>query len=174
MTAPHGDNPMTGHALRLSLTLVLLCGLSTSPAGADPQWDASLRAGVAGNGTHASPWQTTYFYGALNGDVLFGRSSSTDLGLGPFVDVGTVGFSDLRLSAGPTLLVPIGSLVTQLSFGGYTIPTSPSGDGLHAQIFVGGRGYNYHATYSPSLGLTLGFDYGPQNEPGSDHLRGGY
>ncbi|HTM44777.1 MAG TPA: hypothetical protein VL137_07475 [Polyangiaceae bacterium] len=154
---------MTRHIALIGLCASLFCGGLESRAFAEPQWDSSLRAGVAGGGTRSSPWQTTYFYGALNGDVLFGRSSSSDLGLGPFVDISTVGFSDLRLSAGPTLLVPLSSLVTQVSIGGYVIPTSPSAAGLHTQLFVGGRSYNYHANYSPSLGLVLGLDYGLSN-----------
>jgi hypothetical protein len=151
---------MTRQIALISLCASLFCGAFAPRAFAEPQWDSSLRAGVTGGGTRTSPWQTTYFYGALNGDVLFGRNSSSDLGLGPFVDLSTVGFSDLRLSAGPTLLVPLSSLVTQLSLGAYAIPTSPSSTGLHTQLFLGGRSYNYHANYSPSLGVVLGLDYG--------------
>jgi hypothetical protein len=138
----------------------LLSALATvSLAHASPQWNGALRPGIAGVGTRSEPWQSTQFHGALYGDVLLNRASSNDAGVGPFLQLATAGFSDLRLAGGPTLLLPLGSWVTQLGAGAYWVPTTPSGQGLHAQLFFGGRGYNYHAAYSPALGVVLGLDY---------------
>lgn len=132
----------------------------TSPLFGAPQWHGSLQPGIAGIGTRDAFWQKTVFHGALYGDVLLGRQSSNDIGVGPYFTVTTEAFSDLRLSAGPTLLVPVSSLVTQWSLGPYAVVTSPHASGVHGQLFIGGRSYNHYAPYSSAIGLVLGVDYG--------------
>src|SRR6185295_510756 len=77
-----------------------LC-LVASLAHADPEWHTGMSLGVAGTGTHEL-WSDTHFFGALRGDVLFGRDRSSDVGIGPALEIGTVGFSDARLMAGGT------------------------------------------------------------------------
>jgi hypothetical protein len=138
--------------------LVALCW--TTAATAAPQWHGSLQPGIAGVGQHDAFWQRTVFHGALYGDVLFGRESSNDVGVGPYVSVASEAFSDLRLSAGPTALLPLGSLVTQWSLGPYAVATTPHAWGVHGQLFLGGRSYNHYAPYSAAIGLVLGVDYG--------------
>jgi hypothetical protein len=150
-----------------STRAALLCGgllfatcLRVASAHAAPQWHGSLQPGVSGVGSHDAFWQKTVFHGALYGDVLLGRESSNDLGLGPFFSCGTEAFSDLRLSFGPTLLLPVSSFATQLSLGGYSAVTTPQSWGVHGQLFLGGRSYNHYAPYSSAIGLVLGVDYG--------------
>jgi hypothetical protein len=143
------------------LILPLVAVLSWVPrAAAAPQWHASLQPGVAGVGMRDAPWQRTVFHGALYGDVLLVRESSNDLGVGPYIHLASEAFSDLRLSLGPTLLLPVGSLVTQWSLGPYAVPTNPHAWGAHGQLFLGGRSYNHYAPYSAAIGLVLGVDYG--------------
>jgi hypothetical protein len=139
---------------------VILGSIWTSLASGAPQWTGSLRPGLAGVGDRSSLWQTTEFYGAAYGDVVFGRTRFDELGVGPYLDCSTVAFSDLRLSSGPTVLIPISSLVTQLSIGPYLALDSRTRTGLHSQLFVGGRSYNHYGAYSSAIGLVLGLDYG--------------
>ncbi|HEX2879405.1 MAG TPA: hypothetical protein VHO25_07695, partial [Polyangiaceae bacterium] len=83
---------------RWCLILPLVAGLCWAPrAAAAPQWHGSLQPGVAGVGRHDALWQRTVFHGALYGDVLLGRESSNDLGVGPYVNLASEAFSDLRL-----------------------------------------------------------------------------
>jgi hypothetical protein len=129
-------------------------------ADAAPQWHGSLQPGIAGVGTREDLWQRTVFHGSLYGDVLFARESSNDWGVGPYFSVTTEAFSDLRLSLGPTVLLPLGSLATQWSLGAYSVITAPHAWGAHGQLFIGSRSYNHYAAYSSGLGLVLAVDYG--------------
>lgn len=147
---------------RCALFLLGCAGLLLHPgiARAKPQWNGALRAGIAGVGSRDTLWDHTAFHGSLYGDVLFGRDSSSSTGVGPFLQLGTAGFSDLRLAAGPSVLLPLSSIVAQLGVGGYLVPSEANGYGVHSQLFLGGRGYNFHAAYSPAIGVVLGADYG--------------
>jgi hypothetical protein len=140
---------------------ILLAGAAwAASASAAPQWHGSLQPGIAGVGHHDAFWQRTVFHGAMYADVLLGRESSNDLGIGPFVSCGTEAFSDLRLAIGPTLLLPVSPFVTQVSLGTYAVATTPHAWGLRSQLFLGGRSYNHYASYSSAIGLVLGVDYG--------------
>jgi hypothetical protein len=141
--------------------LPVIGALCWAPAAwADPQWHGSLQPGIAGVGRRDALWQHTVFHGALYGDVLLGRDSSNEVGVGPYFNLASEAFADLRLSSGPTVLVPVGSFVTQWSIGPYAVPTIPRGWGVHAQLFLGGRSYNHYAPYSTAIGLVLGVDVG--------------
>jgi hypothetical protein len=142
-----------------ALSALVLLFLATT-ASAAPQWHGSLQPGIAGVGTRDALWQRTVFHGSLHGDVLFARESSNDLGVGPYFNVTTEAFSDLRLSLGPTVLSPLGSIATQWSVGAYSVVTTPHAWGAHGQLFIGSKSYNHYGAYSSGLGLVLGVDYG--------------
>jgi hypothetical protein len=126
---------------------------------AEPRFNSGIVAGVAGTGRE-SAWQETKFYGALRGDLLFGRSSDRDVGIGPSVEVSTAAFSDVRGTLGALVLLPVTDVFSiGLTPGGY-VRSSPQGAtwGLAARSFLGIRSYNYTGSYDLAAGLVLGFD----------------
>ena len=87
---------------------------------AEPQFSVGVIPGVSGSGAGGAYWQSTRLYGGLHGDLLLGRSRAGDWGVGPFSDVATVGFDDLRLASGASVLVPVSrSWPLVLSAGAY-------------------------------------------------------
>ena len=125
---------------------------------ARPQFGVALLPGVCGVAEDQGVWQRTAFFGAARGDVLLGRGRSADLGLGPFVEASTAGFSDVRLAGGASALVPVSQwwpLV--VSAGGYVRPGREGFQpGFTGSLFWGLRDYNYHASYSSAVGLQAG------------------
>jgi hypothetical protein len=117
-------------------------------------------AGVAGTGTRGLPWDDTVFYGALRGDVLFGRSRDSDLGVGPAVELGTAAFSDVRLTLGPTVFLPIGDVLGLAATPALLARRDDGVTSLGAsgRLFAGIRAMNHYGEYSMAGGLVLGFD----------------
>jgi hypothetical protein len=143
----------------LLAVVVALSLLHERLAFAEPRWNTGVIAGVAGTGRE-SVWQSTNFYGALHGDLLFARSSDRHVGIGPSLDVGTVAFSDVRGTAGALVLLPVTELfsvgITPAAF----IRSSPQGAtaGVSARGFLGIRNYNYTGGYDLAAGLIVGLD----------------
>ena len=133
----------------------------SAQAKADPQWNASLLTGVCGTGSNAY-WQHTCWFNGLRGDVLFGRSRNADIGVGPFMQLTTAGFHDLRLEGGPTLLLPVHPYFPiQLSAGGYARHSAAGWEpGVSGWLFIGSKSYNYHSSYIMTGGLLVGLHYG--------------
>lgn len=131
-------------------------------AHADPQWNASWLTGVCGTGTHKEYWQDTCWFNGLRGDVLLGRSNDRDFGLGPYADVTTDGFHDLKLGGGATLLMPVSQFFPiALSVGGYARHSGAGWEpGVASWLFIGGRSYNFHSDYELAGGLMVGMQYG--------------
>ena len=145
-------------ALPVSVALWLVA----MPAGADPQWSAGVQAGVSGAGASGAYWQRTHFFGGLRGDLLWGRARDHDSGLGPFIEVATVGFDDLRLGGGGALLLPVtASLPVVLSAGAYGREGGEGWEpGMMASVFFGARAYNFHSSYGLANGLVVGVQQG--------------
>ncbi|MBX3183777.1 MAG: hypothetical protein KIT72_06610 [Polyangiaceae bacterium] len=118
--------------------------------------------GVAGEGERGDIWHSTHWYNGLRGDVLFGRERNADIGLGPYLDVSTFGFDDLRLGGGGSLHLPVHPYVPAvLSLGGYAKADDGSWTpGVAADLFIGSRSYNFHSAYVIAMGLSLGARYG--------------
>ena len=93
-------------ALGPSLCSALLVLASAGSASAKPLWNAGVETGVCG-GSGSLGLSQPRWCNALHGDVLFLRERGRDLGLGPSLRIGSVGFDDLRLDAGLSLLVPV-------------------------------------------------------------------
>ena len=146
-------------ALALAVTLGLV--LLALPAQADPQWNASLLTGVCGIGSDAY-WKHTCWYNGLRGDVLFGRNRNADIGLGPFAQLTTAGFDDVRLEGGLTTLLPVHPYFPiGLSAGGYARHSAAGWEpGLSGWLFFGSKSYNYHSSYIMTGGLLVGLNYG--------------
>lgn len=134
----------------------------SAPAYADPQGNVSIISGLCGEGTREDLWQSTCWYNALHGDVLLGRDRNSDFGIGPYLEVGTAGFDDLRLGGGGSLQIPVHPYVPAvLSLGGYARRfDSQWGQGLAADLFIGSRSYNFHSAYVMTGGVSLGARYG--------------
>src|SRR5262245_56052538 len=86
----------------VALSAALFC--ATRPASADPQWNTGL--------TVAGCWEQNDrsvfgFCGGARGDVLWLRNRNSDYGVGPYLEVGTARFNDLRLSGGVSVLLPV-------------------------------------------------------------------
>lgn len=141
--------------LRTALVLGLL--VVAHPARAAPQWNASALTGVCGTGDSGAFWEHTCWFNALRGDVLLGRSRNADLAAGPFMELSTAGFSDVRLAFGPTLLLPVHPYFPVVLQAGMRERHSELGwsPGLHGSVFVGSRSYNFHSNYVLAGGLVL-------------------
>ncbi|MCA9640098.1 MAG: hypothetical protein KC492_05360, partial [Myxococcales bacterium] len=142
--------------------LLLASVLYSTPAYADPQGNVSIITGLCGEGTRDELWQSTCWYNALHGDVILGRDRNSDFGIGPYLDVGTAGFDDLRLGGGGSLHIPVHPYVPAvLSLGGYARRFSDGWEpGLAGDLFIGSRSYNFHSAYVMTGGVSLGARYG--------------
>lgn len=118
-----------------------------------------MLAGAAGVGDE-SAWPATRFFGGLRADLLLGRSSPHDVGLGPALELSTVGFSDLRVGAGPVVLLPMGDLLAfELGPGAFVRAHSGGATGgISGRGFLGVRTYNLTSGYSLGGGLLVGID----------------
>jgi hypothetical protein len=132
-------------------------------AHADPQATVGLTLGVAGRGYQHKIWHDTAFHLGLRGDVLFGRSSTHDFGVGPYAEVLTHDFDEIQVGGGGSLLLPIiDSLPLVVSTGAYGRKGSyyPFQPGLAWSLFFGSRSYNFSSSYVMTAGLLTQFRYG--------------
>jgi hypothetical protein len=127
-------------------------------AGADPEWNVAAQTSLCSLGEGSHTWERTRFCGAVRGDLLFGRDRNADFALGPYATLGSAKFSDARLGAGLSLLVPTlsGDFPIVLSAGA----ASRNGtDGrLSAEAFFGLRSHNFHGSYAMASGIVIGGD----------------
>jgi hypothetical protein len=124
---------------------------------ADPQATVGLVAGVAGRGQHARVFEEPAFHGGVHGDVLFGRASQTDFGVGPYAEVLTQQFDDLQIGGGASVLFPVlDSFPIVASVGGFMRVADDDFDvqpGVATTLFFGGRSSNYSSPYVMTFGL---------------------
>ncbi len=139
---------------------------SARPAAADPQWSGGATVAVCHvRDTHDSI-EGLRFCGNVHGDLLFLRQRNADFGLGPYVEVGTAAFDDLRLSAGASLLLPISDDFPLVASAGF-LSRQFSDPGVEASLFWGLRSFNYHSAYNLAGGIVLG----AQQSFGAGHNR---
>lgn len=126
------------------------------------QWNVGVLTGLCTQGDTSDPLQSACWHNGLRVDALFGRTGNRTLGLGPFAEVGTASFDDLRLSAGLSALIPITDYYPLvLSAGG--VSRRDEGEhyaGVMAEVFWGSRHFEYDSTY----GMTSGFVFGVQRD----------
>lgn len=141
--------------------LATAIGLSASlaaPAGATPQWSSGAVA-AACLVDEANRATEVAFCGALRTDVLFGRESTADIGLGPYLTLGTAAFNDLRGTLGGSVLLPLfEDFPLVVSAGG--LATSAAQYGVDAELFFGVRSHNFHGVYNFASGVVLGVQQG--------------
>jgi hypothetical protein len=146
-------------ALRTVVSLVATVATvaaGVSDANADPQGTAALTIGVAGVGLERRVWDETAFHLGAHGDVLFGRESNADFGVGPYAEVLTHAFDELQFGGGLSVLFPVSdTLPIVASLGAYGRAGEPNGlePGVAMHLFWGSRSYNFHSSYVMSAGL---------------------
>ena len=127
-------------------------------AHAQPEWNAAAQTTVCGRATQGKIWQNTAFCGELRADLLLGRGRNADFAFGPYVSFGSAAFSDVRLGAGLSSLIPTfgGDFPVVLSTG----LQSRNADDLRlsCQAFFGLRSHNFHGAYAMASGVVLGGD----------------
>jgi hypothetical protein len=132
------------------------------------QGTVGLTLGAAGIGLEHRFWERTVFQMGLRGDMLFGRSRSTDFGVGPYLEVSTHAFDEIQFGGGISMLLPISqALPLVVSAGGYGRHGGRFGSepyalepGVAGALFFGGRSYNFHTGYAMAVGLLAQFRYG--------------
>jgi hypothetical protein len=152
-------------AIPAAIGCALACLALSSMAHAEPQASVGLTIGAAGEGYNHQFWkQRTAFHFGLHGDVLFGRGSTSDFGIGPYAEVFTHAFDEIQFGGGVTGLLPVlDSFPILLSVGGYGRKGSDKFSlepGIAGELFLGSRSYNFHSNYVLSGGLLTQFRYG--------------
>ena len=125
---------------------------------AEPEWNVAAQGSLCGLGEDGRLWKKTAFCGALRADLLFGRDRNADFAWGPYATLGTAKFSDARVGAGLSLLVPTlsGDFPILLSAGG--LSRNGSDARLSSELFFGLRSHNFHGAYAMASGLVVGGD----------------
>ncbi len=146
----------------LALASSLVAWSVAFPLRAEPQWNAGAVTGVCGVGTRDAYWQDTCWFNGIRGDVMLGRERNNDFGIGPYADLNTAGFEDVRLGGGLTVHVPWNAyLPLVLSAGGYARRDDEQWEpGIAGWAFIGSRSFNFHSSYVMAGGLIAGLQYG--------------
>ena len=138
----------------LLLGALLIATLAAEHAQASPEWNAGVITSLCALGADGVYFEDYAWCNSLHGDVLFGRDRGADFALGPYVDVSTRSFSDLRWGGGASLLVPIiDDFPLVVSVGPYV--NGVENLGLRSALFWGLRSYNFHSRYGMAGGLVL-------------------
>jgi hypothetical protein len=125
------------------IALALLARANVSLA--DPQAGAALTVGGGVVGLEPDGRKVAVFHLGVRADLLLLRERDRDMGIGPYVEVGTEAFQSLALGGGAEWLVPVTESFPLVDGAGWE-------PGLSAAAFFGSRGYNFHSWY----GLTGG------------------
>jgi len=140
----------------LAAALLFAGLLATAKANADPQGHVAVRTAFCGTGEASALWQTTEFCGGVIGDLLFLRSDAKGIGVGPYLELTTAGFWDVRWGGGGSALLPVHEdfpLVLQLGAYGHEL----SAVALGGSVFWGIRGYNFTSAYNLAAGVFVSF-----------------
>jgi hypothetical protein len=151
----------TGVAALALMALLAHAGASR----AEPQASVGITLGAAGEGLGHDFWNhRTAFHLGLHGDVLFGRSSTSDFGVGPYAELMTHAFDEVQFGGGVSGLFPVlDTFPIVLSAGGYGRKGSDGfglEPGIAGELFWGARSYNFHSRYVLSGGLLTEVRYG--------------
>lgn len=147
---------------RRAASAVAVAALALAPraAAADPQIAVGASPGLAVRDLRTTGPELAFTL-AGRADAIFFRSRSSDMGLGPYVDVGTTAFDTLQAGGGATWVVPAFGTAFALS-GGALAHSAPGGvtPSAEASLFWGSRSYNFHSVYGATTGLVLTGRYG--------------
>jgi len=108
---------------------------------------------VCGTGSSLG-FEKVGFCNAAHADVLLLRQSGSDFGLGPSLRLGTARFSDVRLDAGLSVLLPLfEAFPLVLEAGPYL--RNFGAPGAFGSAFFGLRSFNYYGHYEMAAGLSI-------------------
>jgi len=112
----------------------------------------AVRSALCGTGDADGAWQKTRWCNGVTGDLLLLRERSRDFGVGPYLELSTAGFWDVRWGGGGTLLIPATEsfpLLVSLGVNEHAL-RAPA---LELSLFFGVRSYNFDGVYNYALGL---------------------
>ncbi|HEY3497028.1 MAG TPA: hypothetical protein VGK73_20155 [Polyangiaceae bacterium] len=161
------------HGVGLAVSALIVAELCvTARAQAEPQGHVALRTAVCGSGEHGALWQESHFCGSVIGDLLFFRQRNRDFGFGPYLELTTAGFFDVRWGGGASLLIPIlEDLPLVIELGGYGHELEAAA--LGGSVFWGARSYNFTSAYNVSVGAFISA-YRDLDERGANLLVAGF
>jgi len=145
----------------LASTVIASSALDASRVAAEPQGNVGLTLGGAAAGARGDITDHAEFHIGMRGDVVFGRQDGWDVGVGPYLEMGSYGLDELQVGGGATLLLPVhDALPLLVSFGAFgRLGDDDHGlePGLCGALFWGSRSYNFHAGYVMAAGLLVGY-----------------
>jgi hypothetical protein len=152
----------------------LTAGLATSlvaPAvRALPQWTvgATVGGGAAELGERPHP----AFHLGVRGGALFLRDREREIGVGPYLDAGTMAFETLDLGGGLEALFPVEPLALVAGAGMLARLGAHPGPAFEGTLFLGSRSLNFHGAYGLTSGLFAQTRVGFGPARGTDVLGG--
>lgn len=150
-------------AVAFTFAAVGFC-FARSTAVAAPQTTAGITIGAAGRAVDHQFWDQTVFHLGVRGDVLFGRSSVSSFGFGPYAEVATHAFDEIQFGTGAATLLPIIDgfpiVLSAGAYGRYDRAVFGLEPGVAASMFWGARSFNHHNAYNMTGGLLAQFRYG--------------
>jgi hypothetical protein len=170
--------------------IVAIGALVGSDAAAAPQISTSLTIGGGIREGKLSPSAVTSgggadvsretlraaFHMGVWADAIFLRRRASDIGLGPYLQLSTTGFSSVDAGLGATWVIPTKSVALAVSGGAYVRGASLSlypdkvpgawswTPGLSGSIFLGSKSYNFHGPYAMTIGAVVQGKYGISSE----------
>lgn len=137
---------------------LLAIGLVAQRTWAEPQANVGLLPGMClRTGDEAGPACLAF---EVQGDVMLGRESASDVGWGPALAVGTYGGDDVRLRTSAGVQLPLEPLQFVVTPGPYLRAAETLEFGAGVRLFVGSRSYNHTGNYIAVFGLVAGVDIG--------------
>lgn len=142
---------------------LLSIALCSSRALASPEWNAGVITSLCALGEDGAYFDELAWCNALHADLLFGRTKNSHFAVGPYLDLSTRDFDDLRWGGGASVLVPVvEDFPWVVSVGPYA--NGFENLGLSTTLFWGLRTYNFHGSY----GMAGGLVFGAQHDFGED------
>lgn len=136
-----------------------------------PSWDTGLLLGACGLGNERA-WEITKFCIGGLVDVLFLRKREDQTGLGGYLELGSAGFRDFRVSGGMTSVVSlIDWFSLSLRAGGLAVLSSKGAQpGVEGYFGFGHRSVSLSSHYALSHSFFAGMQYAlPSNDLPASH-----
>lgn len=175
MTIPARRRWIAGGPLLLALLAPAAATAEPTPPPATPPFQLSTSLLVGGGVqrvSEADRRKAVFFLGA-RADLDPLRAGPKSVGLGPYVELGSVAFRSFEAGAGLNLTVPVGSPALQLAAGPH-LRWDDGGRhlGVTATALFGSRSFNYHSKYGFAAGGFLQGRFAVDGSPQRDVILG--